>query len=136
MWGISWKLWLPAIAGDLAHDVHRIKQLRYTELLREGAAKRLPGADMAEALLASGHHVAFVTAASEASALAVLEWLQFAPDLLWGYELSSDGRARALEDFASVAHEAAAFTYVDDREEGRNVALAAGYDFLHAAWTL
>lgn len=133
-WGISWKIWLPALVGDRAPEVHAAKQEVYVSLLMRGFATKLPGADMALALLEVGHPVYFVTAASEASARAVLMTFGLPEDLLRGWELSPSDRTEALLD-VKVPPCARQHVYVDDREEGANIAAAAGYGFVHARWT-
>lgn len=138
-WGISWKIWLPALVGDRAAEVHVEKQHHYAALLAGGAADRLPGADMAKALADAGHSVHFVTAASEVSASAVLRTLGLAVEDLWACELSPSDRVKALRDIHSYHHmmerSHGTFTYVDDREEGAAIAAEAGYGFVHARWT-
>jgi phosphoglycolate phosphatase-like HAD superfamily hydrolase len=133
-WGISWKLWLPELVGDRAAEVHVAKQYEYARLLERGAVQRLPGADMAEALLAYGHLVFFVTAASEQSAHAVLRALTLPVTLLWEAELLRDRRVAELINIRKW-REASSYTYVDDREEGANIAAEAGWTFTHARWT-
>lgn len=135
VWGISWKLWLPAIVGDRAAEVHAAKQEAYAALLQRGGARRLPGADMAEALFDAGHHVYFVTAASRASAAAVLRSLVLPVDYLEGWELTAAQRTEKLIRLKTMLDFARAHTYVDDREEGAKIAADAGYLFTHAVWT-
>lgn len=139
-WGISWKIWLPAIAGDHAEAVHQEKQRHYRDLLRDVDAEwavRRPGADMAQSLIKAGHGVVFVTSASWESAQAVLQQLRFPRELLIGAELSPSERARLLvrvmdEHDDDFSH----YVYVDDRKEGAEVARMAGWRFVHVSWTL
>lgn len=134
-WGISWKVWLPALVGDAAAEVHAEKQRQYVKLLEQGAAARLPGADAANALLQAGQHVYFVTAASYASARAVLRLANLPADRLSDCELSPSGRVVALRKFVLRHPDLAFYVYVDDREEGAAIAAEAGYSFAHARWT-
>jgi phosphoglycolate phosphatase-like HAD superfamily hydrolase len=140
VWGLSWKLWLPSIVGDAAPEVHGLKQQYYEAMLQEGAAEPLPGAAMARALYDAGNHVHYVTSASQRSAQAVLRSLKLDPSHLRAWEVTSVERTKVLADlrqaylvsqYLNIAH----FTYVDDREEGTEVARNAGWLFAHAQWT-
>lgn len=134
VWGLSWKLWLPAIVGVNAPTIHAAKQEAYEGLIASGALPRLPGADMAIALRAAGHTVYFVTAASELSACAVIKGVGLDTEFLWAYELSSEERTEALDDIRIATWDCQTHTYIDDRLEGGDVAEAAGFAFIHAPW--
>lgn len=134
-WGISWKIWLPAIVGKNAPSVHFEKQKHYELLLESGAADPLPGAHLAQALLTASRPVYFVTAASERSARSVLRSVGLDASLLAGWELSPSERTERLRDIAAVNPGASMFTYFDDREEGAKIAADAGWLFVHAKWT-
>jgi hypothetical protein len=135
-WGISWKVWLPAIVGpDAAQGIHLEKQRHYETLLDAGMVHELPGAHLARALIWLGHPVRFVTAASERSARAVLRSLNLPTDYLYGSELSPSARAEKLREIAKHFQGVTAFTYFDDREEGAQIAADAGWVFAHARWT-
>lgn len=136
VWGLSWRLWLPAIVGDDAPQRHAAKQIFYENALKNGDLPRLAGADLARALIDAGNVVHFVTAASERSACAVIEAVELPTELLWDSELSADARCAALKGIASHCVDFGSFTYIDDRLEGGDVALAAGYAFIHAPWML
>lgn len=137
VWGISWKLWLPAIVGiEAAPHVHGLKQEAYAKLLETGAAQRLPGADAAKALMHDGHHVYFVTAASESSAASVLRALKLPQACLEGVELTAAMRTGCLSRLKRMHEDARLHVYVDDREEGAKIAADAGFRFAHARWTL
>lgn len=134
VWGISWKLWLPALT-DEPEAVHTLKQEYYEKILASGGVKRLPGADIAQALKAAGHTVAFVTSASQRSARGALSAMGLPTASLMGWELSYVDRVRTLQFLSAVNKDAVYFTYVDDREEGARIAADAGWLFTHAQWT-
>lgn len=139
-WGISWKIWLPALVGDRAEEVHLLKQENYEVLIEDGAVDPLPGAAMAKALTEAGHHVHFVTSASQRSAQAVLASLGLDYSWLRASELSPSERAKELIELrryytTSPYHVVPDFTYVDDREEGATIAADAGWSFVHTQWT-
>jgi hypothetical protein len=140
VWGLSWKFWLPSIVGDAAPEVHKLKQTYYESLLEEGAAEPLPGADLARALIDAGQSVQFITSASQRSAHAVLKSLRIDYSRLVAAEVTHAERVKYLLDVkvTFVTHPAYSpthFTYVDDREEGADVADKAGWLFTHARWT-
>ncbi len=135
-WGIEWKLWLPSIVGhDRAIEIHERKQIEYEKLLFSGDHDvRLPGADLAQSLVNSGHFVIYVTAASWRSATALLDLLALDCAQLKGAELSPSERTRILlTEKTNIP--ARSYTYVDDRAEGAKIAADAGWKFAHAQWT-
>lgn len=134
-WGISWKRWLPALT-DSPEAVHAAKQRAYEEMLRDGyRLKKLPGCDMAHELIDAGHRVYFVTAASMRSAQAVLRHCGLPTIMLAGSELTPEARVGVLAQLRSLTQDASYHSYVDDREEGAEIAADAGWLFTHAQWT-
>lgn len=130
-WGHPWRTWLPDAVGSLdkAESLHARKTEAYIDVLASGAVVEhaLPFASIAVALQASpGVRVFYVTGAAEPVAKTILTELGLDPEALLAAGISTDDRLEVLKSIAATG------TYIDDRQEGREPALAAGWKFIWA----
>lgn len=134
--GVLWSKWMPEACGsyEAAVRIHDLKTDIYLDKVAAGQVKCLPGADMARALRQAGHRVFAVTSASLDAALTSLDAAGLERNLLLGYALNPAGRVRIMEQIRRGRPKGEQHTYVDDRIEGKELAVAAGYGFTHAQW--
>lgn len=98
-WGVPWRNWLPALAGEDCEAVHAAKNEEYMRILQRESPRPLPSCTLAAEL---GFHpvrpiaVAFVTGSSRRAADAVLRAIRLPPGWLVGSEMTPTEKARLM----------------------------------------